>query len=412
MLTLPGSVKKPHKILKKRKNIKKKKNLASGKPVLLRGRFVLSSFAVLTKIIERMKKGRTHCHFIHKTNFFWWVLTIACIAFGYPTLFYGCSSPAAVEVPGGEVSVIHFKVSDEVFPGADAQYNTDVFVFNDDALKRLDSYQKVRQEGGVIASRSGDKIFVAVSNARTGEWTDIYSYEGLSSTRVLLQDEDPDNPVSVGIAGIRAGSGEVNEIRMRRLVAEIRLTGLRTDFFGTEYEGEPLTDVRVYLTNVSGSCKIARDGCPPPEMIINSGRLDELSLKGFSHREIIFRELGDVGRDGVGDDVSFFCYPGDHKEESQGSPFTKLVIEGKLRGKTHYYPLVVNRGGVSGTVSWEEGDDGELGVGVRSGRTYCYDITICRGGTDDPDIPVEGGMVRIDGNIAGWEEKGNERIVF
>ena len=359
-----------------------------------------------------MEKGRKNCHFIHKTNFFWWVLTIACIAFGYPALFYGCSSPAAVEVPGGEVSVIRLKASDDISPGVDSPYNTDVFIFNDDALKRLDSYQKIRQEGGVIASRSGDKIVVAVSNAGTGEWRDIYSFEGLSSMRVLLQDEDPDNPVSVGVAGIRAGSREVSEIRMRRLMAEIRLTGLKTDFFGTEYEGEPLTDVRVYLTNVSGSCKMARDGCPPPEVIVNSGRLDELSLTGFRHREILLRELEDVGSDALDGDVRLFCYPGDHDEESPGSPFTKLVIEGKIRGQTYYYPLVVNRGTQCGTVLWEDGKEGELGVGIRSGRTYCYDITICRGGTDDPDIPVEGGMVRVDGKIVGWEEKENERIMF
>ncbi|MGN0189075.1 MAG: hypothetical protein ACI395_06125 [Candidatus Cryptobacteroides sp.] len=359
-----------------------------------------------------MEKGRKYCHFIHKTNFFRWVLTIAYIAFGYPALFYGCSSPAAVEVPGGEVSVIRLVNHEGGSSDDGLSNNTDVFVFNDDALKRLDSYQKIGQDGGVIASRSGDKIVVAVSNALTGGWTDIYSYEGLSSVSVLLEDEDPDKPVGVGAVRIRAGSGEAVEIRMRRLLAEIRLTGLRTDFFGTEYEDEPLTDVRAYLTDVNGSCRIVRDSCAPPGVIVNPGRLDELSLSGFRHRELVLRELGDVGRDGLEEDVSLFCYPGDHPEDSPGSPFTKLVIEGKIRGHTYYYPLVINRGGVLGTVFWEDGADGELGAGIRSGRTYCYDITICRSGTDDPDIPVEGGMVRINGKIVGWEEKGNERIVF
>ena len=358
-----------------------------------------------------MKKGRDTCHSFHKTNFFRWILTIACIAFSYPALFYGCSSPAAVEVPGEEYSVIDIRSAYDVPPGAGSR-NTDVFVFNDDALKRLDCYQRISGNGGVIASRSGDKVLVAVSNASAGDWTDIFSYEALSNVRVLLEDENPEDPVSVGSSGIRAGSREVNEIEMHRLMAEIRLTGLRTDFFGTEFEGEPLDDVRVYLTNVSGSCRLLRENCQRPEVVINSGRLDELSLLDFRYRELILRELGDVGKDGVKGDLRLFCYPCDHEEESPGSPFTKLVIEGKIRGRTYYYPLVVNRGSNVGTVFWEEGKEEELDVGIRSGRIYSYDITICRSGTDDPDIPVEGGMVRIDGRIVGWEEKENERVVF
>lgn len=361
-----------------------------------------------------MKEGRTLYHFNHKTHFLRWILTIACLAFCYPALFNGCSSSVAVTVPDEVVSVIKLTGAGDRknTEGNGIPHNTDIFVFNDDALRRLDSYQKIPGDEGLIASRSGDKIVVAVSDAGTGKWTDIMSLEGLYTTRVLLEEENQDCPVSVGMTRIRAGTDGNCGIRMRHLVSEIRITGLRTDFFGTEYEGEPLTDVRVYLTNISGSCPVRREEFSPPEMILNAGRLDEADLERFKDKSLVFREAGEIGRKGIPGEIRLYCYPSDHSEESAGSPFTRLVIEGKIRGHTCYYPLTVNRNEILGTMQDIAGDAVLLGKGISAGRRYDYDITVCREGTDDPDKPVEGGMVRIEGRIVGWEEIENETIVF
>lgn len=359
-----------------------------------------------------MKQGRIFFHFIHKTNFFWWIHTIACTAvFSTPALLCGCSSSASDEEPDEEHTVIKFNTPES---GIRPDEYADIFIFNDDSLKRLDSYQKTRMAGGekcTVASRCGEKIMVALANVRTGEWRNIHSYEGILSETILLSLDNPELPAMTGITRIRAGSREEYELEMTRVMSEIRISGLRTDFFGTEYEGESLEDVKLYLTNVSAVCPVSRTENLHPELIVNFGRLDELSLTAFNHKEMLLVEVGDIGRRTSGP-FSLFCYPSDHSEETAGSPYTKLVIEGSIKGHTYYYPLTINRKGQLGTNSEFSGPASERGCGIRRNRIYDYDITICRSGTDDPDIPVSGNMVILKGKILDWEEKENETIYF
>ena len=81
-----------------------------------------------------------------------------------------------------------------------------------------------------------------------------------------------------------------------------------------------------------------------------------------------------------------------------GTPFTRLVIEGKIQGETFYWPLDINK------------EDGGYGIG-RNER-YIYDITITRKGTKDPDSPVRKEDIDINFNVEKWNEKEGCEVIF
>ena len=131
---------------------------------------------------------------------------------------------------------------------------------------------------------------------------------------------------------------------------------------------------------------------------INNGSLNPLDINGFNDKSLIFRELGpNVGMDPVVTDMEFLCYANPVTEEAFGCPLTRLVIEGKILGKTWYWPIDLCK--------LQEN-------GIQAGEDYEISLTILRTGTDDPDTPVRlvGGELEME--IVQWKEKENQPIYF
>ncbi len=330
-------------------------------------------------------------------------ITYCCI----PALFFGCSSDPEVTASESEE---YTEMSVALKSDADAGLtHADIFIFNNDELRRIDSYQRVEGLEFKAASRAGEKIMVAIVNSTVGrdEWRRISSYEGLAEEISLLSDEDPESPIMSGEAEFTAsGSSTGLDLGIDRLMSKVQVKTLRADFQGTGYEGKPLTDVRIYLTNVNASCTIMRQEDFRPEMIVNYGYADEATMGGFRAPEMLCHELDeDIGSTSVSPDISLYCYPSDASDETYGSPFTRLVIEGKIAGNLCYYPITINReeNGVCFGVD---------GTGIGRNCLYTYDITLCRFGTSDPDTPVSADDVIINCSIEPWTEKDNETIKF
>lgn len=287
--------------------------------------------------------------------------------------------------------------------------HTDIFIFNDDALRRIDAYQRCYGgERAKAASRRGRKLLVAIANSsmKPEEWHRVSSYEGLLEEIACLKDESSSYPLMSGTIRINPEQGYSYEIDMERLVSEICIRSIRADFSGSAYEGKPLTDVKIYLTNVNAACRIMKDSGFRPEMIVNPGFLDIDALYGFKDRSLLYAELEDAVRTAsIHPDIRLFCYPNDSREETPGSPFTRLVIEGRIDGYRYWYPITVNRGD-SGIAS---GGDGK---GIGRNCRYVYDITLYRTGTDDPDKPVSKSEVGIVCNVLPWDEKDNVEMTF
>lgn len=282
----------------------------------------------------------------------------------------------------------------------------DLFFFNTDDEARLDAYQRFDGIGESMmvtgSSRTGKKTVVGVCNLheRDYSWTDICSLGAMGKMKAYLDEDDPARPVMSAETTITAGSQGTCGMTFRPLMSEVILRSVRCDFSGRTYRDERLEDVRVYLTNVCSSFPVLSDDAAHGSSdYINIGRADTASFARMDHPEYIYRNLEtSIGSETLRADVHLFCYPNTPMEESLGSPFTRLVIEGTIQGRRYYYPINVNRR--------------EDGRGVERNMTYVIDAVITRRGVTAPDTAVDTGMAEISISVESWDEKTQQNVIY
>lgn len=320
-----------------------------------------------------------------------------------PAVLYCCSDSPESPMPSPawcetKVSLSHSSSELETM---------DVFVFNDDLFQKLDSYQRfenMKMWNGAVASGSGGRIVTVIANShhKKEHWYSLSSRSHLKSFSIRLEDEDIHKPVMFGECTFSpedAGSTD-HEVVLKPLSAEVMLQSISCDFTGRPYVGEQLHDVKVYLTNVSAETYLLEDEDSGPSRIINAGKLYEEDLEEFRCKELIFKEIkGSIGTRTQFLDVRFRCYRNNRPEEGPGTPYTRLVIEGTIDGRTYYWPIDINR-------------DTDIGEGIQAGHRYIYDIRITRKGSLDPDIPVRSEDFVISKLVSEWKEKEEYEVLF
>lgn len=320
------------------------------------------------------------------------VLGITTILTLLPAIIYGCSGPEPVFV--ADEFQTDVRIMGTLSKSIDNAECIDILVFNDDALQRLDTYQRFASGSytSVKASSSvGKKIMTVVVNGQRDRygWAEILSHQDMYGICGKLENEISSQPLMSGECRIKAGNP--TDIKVQKLSSEVHLRSISCDFRGKSYEGKELTDVRIYLTNVNADANILNDTPYLPTRIINNGKLEMADVNAFKEPESIFRELtytiGTIARD---PEIRFRCYPNETEAEGPGSPFTRLVIEGKIDGSTYYWPININRE--------------NKGTGVSRNCRYVYDVRLTRLGHTDPDIPVETEEAEIIMEIEPWEE--------
>ena len=277
-----------------------------------------------------------------------------------------------------------------------------ILIYNDDARQYLDSrtfYEAGDGYDNIVCATSGNgmkEIVLLCNLPRTfPDWADVLSLPALKRLTTGLETESLSHPVMCGCAKVRAG--EQVEITVSPLSARIRLREISCDFRGTAYPFEEISDVKLYLTNVNADSPLVPDGSAG-RRFINNGSLNPLDITGFRDKGLISRELGcRVGMDPVTTDMEFLCYANPFTEEAFGCPLTRLVVEGKILGRTWYWPIDLCK--------LHPG-------GIRAGENYDISLTILRTGTDDPDTPVQlvGGELEME--IVQWKEKENQPVFF
>lgn len=324
-------------------------------------------------------------------------LSFACL----PAHFFSCSKVIApafeknMEVPSRRSTV-----SVSTPQGGDVKRKGyDVLIYNADKFGRLDSFTHFDGDPQQmqVSSGDGDKTAVVICNAQEGslEWENILTLQSLSSVCCELEAETKESPVLVGKADFEAG--EDCAVSLKPLMARICLKELSCDFRGTAYPFEEITDARVYLTNVNADCSITGDP-GSGSRYINNGGWDEADAVRFSSPEILSRDIeGNVGMDARELNLDLYCYPNLNDEESFGKPFTRLVIEGCVKGRRWYWPININ--GL--------GEDG-----IRSNESYSLKVCLRRSGTDDPDYAISLDREELVMEIEKWDEKGNYAVAF
>lgn len=279
----------------------------------------------------------------------------------------------------------------------------DIFTFNADSLGHLDAYQRVQNinNGKLIISSTGGpkKIFIyGNANLNKEDLLNIKTMNDLQKAFCRLEDIRREHPFMIGIADIRTG-GMINHIiNLKPMISEIILRSVCCDFSGTSYEGAHISDAKVYLTNVNAQCSLA-DTSITVQRFINMGMLNTSDIGRFAEPDIILQTLDrDIRGERIRTDICLICFQNCCKDESMGSPFTRIVLEGKIQGETYYWPLSINRT--------------EQGKGISDNTRHVFDLTIRRKGCQDPDeeIFIDDSYILMD--VAQWQEKEENTVMF
>jgi hypothetical protein len=299
-----------------------------------------------------------------------------------PAILCGCSGESVVETP---VSFNNLSFSKVMTGWVSEDSTLDIFAFENDRLRRLDSYQRIEAfsaGNASVTSTGGDKIFFLCMNGKRGRysWTDISSYSALKHVFVELEDEDPTKVTCTGEVSGKAGE-PISDIILKPLASEIVLRSVRCDFSGTPYPNEVIKDVKVYLTNVSASCPVLlKDDFKPTRFIdYGVGNAIDKPITGETSYP----------------DIRLLCYPNRTTEDSLGSPQTRLIIEGVIGSAIYYWPITINPE-----------------VGIERGCRYIYDILIRRKGCSDSDTPFDPISIDINMTVKPWKVKEEYTVGF
>ena len=301
-----------------------------------------------------------------------------------------------------ERTMIMMKAPGKSFPSG----TLDIFTFNRGGAGHLDSYQHLESFSRPdieLRSQNGDKhVFICLNGHRSiYDWSTINSRQSLDNVYIELKDERRETLCATGEGVIRAGNGNEYTVEMQNIASEIILNSIRCDFKGKSYEGMPITDPVVYLTNVNSRCCLTSEGDIAPSGILNAGRADPEDISMMAEPDMIYQKMTDdinTRRSDVG--MSFICYPNAGAKEGPGTPFTRIVIEGKIDGKTYWWPVNINR---------NPGTDRQ---GIHRNTRYVFDMNITRKGSSDPDIVLDTEAVEVKLSIIPWEEKEEQQVLF
>ncbi len=319
-----------------------------------------------------------------------------------PAFFYSCDTAVENTIPAA--MAISTKVTLSSPPSTVS--SLDVFVFKDNALQKLDCYQRFEDMDdwkGLVTSGGGKRIITVIANSPYDMeyWFPMNSRSFLKGVHLNLEDEVRRSPTMFGEVSVDTGEDSgIEDMDMKPIISEIKVNSLCCDFTGRAYAGERLSDIKIYLTNVNAECPVPEAAGTPPLRIINAGRLVGEDIENFKDPGLLVQNIpGEIGADRIYPSVSLWCYQSNHPEETPGTPFTRLVIEGKVAGRTFYWPIDINRN------TPEE-------PGIWRGRCYSYDIKITRKGTASPDIPVCPTDVIINQGVKEWKEKEDYAVRF
>lgn len=262
----------------------------------------------------------------------------------------------------------------------------DVFVFDDDEFRRLDTYQRLPpgRSAQYIACTEGPKIIAAVtgSGRERSDWAAINTFDGLCAQYSDAWNDSVERPLMTGTAKKKSGTdGARVDISLTPLLSRVTLRSIRCDFTGRPYEGQKLTGGKVYLSNLNTRCRLMEE--------------EDFRTESIEYRSEERPLPGQIGKTAVSTGMSMYCYPNTNPVETAGSPFTRLVIEGEVDGRTWYWPIDINRewcGPVSGT------------PGIGRGQEYIFDVTLTRTGTSGPDIAASSASYGAILSIKPWEE--------
>ena len=317
---------------------------------------------------------------------------------------------AAKEMESSEKATIHLSVSpyEIVTKNTDPKHGDnkyldsvrtiDVLVFREGGALEAYKHYSVNDAGGMnlsnlpINATVGNKTIYVVANAKETSWAGVVREENFLNLAVSLKKETLPNFTMGAKATVNLQNDQVVNVVLKKLVAQVVVKGIKTDFAGGPYEGMKLRNVKLYLTNVSGAKSYMGED-PSTKVILNS--------KGYSADDnsgclmtALFSEgvAGLVGDSGYSTAHHFYCYENLMDTETSANRFTRLVLEATLDGTVYYYPVDINQPGY--------GWNSSIGhKGVKRNTCYTYNFTITGPGSDDPETKIVLKTITLDASV-------------
>lgn len=243
----------------------------------------------------------------------------------------------------------------------------------------------------------GEKTIYMVANSKNQDWTGATTVDKFLLVDVPLKGERISYLTMSTVLKVDPDTATVVKVRLKKLVANVVVNSIKTNFAKTPYSGMSLRNAKIYLTNVSG--KKTYMGAEPQTPLI-------LNYKGFNAQdaantfipncfsENVHRPVGDAGYSDV---HSFYCYENLLAQETDSDKFTRLVLEAELDGHKYYYPIDINQPGYGWTAPLGE-------KGIKRGTIYTYDIVITGPGSDDPESKITRKTIILDAEAEGFED--------
>ncbi len=275
----------------------------------------------------------------------------------------------------------------------DNNINTlEIFVFRNNEggvdYGLLDGYKKLtgdelKNMGNItLKTTTGKKIIYAIANSHKTDWTDGISKEKIEQLMAYLYKEDVKNFIMFASSEVTLQATSTVTMVLTRMVSRVTLNSLQVSFAGTPFEGDPLQNVKAYLTNVQAQ-KSLLTGIGTNLKVVNSKKYVPEDMTGITMQGMLYDNLAESITEATHSTPHhFYCYENSRNIETDDDRFTRLVIEGTLNGITYYYPIAIKN--------------------LKRNSCYSLDVKIYRPGSLDPDKEVEYGTLDMRLNVQPW----------
>ena len=275
-----------------------------------------------------------------------------------------------------------------------------------EAYKKFSGTPLTTLTGLQLTAKTGPKIIVAIANSHASGWAGIDTYSEFQTITSSLKAENLTTFVMTGSTTATLAATASVSIPISRLVGRVILSGIKTNFAGTPYEGSTLSDVKIYLTNVRGSKLFYSGEEPSSVVILNAKHYLSTDCNGCAMSGMLYDDVaGTIGETAVTTAHYFYCYENMLATETASERFTRMVIQATLAGKVYYYPIDINREGYG----WVSASGH---VGVKRNTSYAVSVVISGPGSTNPDEPITRGTLTADITVSNWATVPDSSVNF
>lgn len=218
--------------------------------------------------------------------------------------------------------VIKLEVFDKLAESTHRVEQLDVFIYNADGMKELDSWQRFESlpDSIVIKGTGAPLTAVAIANSpRSFNKAAIERYDSIELVCCEFDEDSPQKPLMSGSCSIE--KGREAKLILSPLMSRIVLAEITNTMKGYVR----LEDPRIWLENMNADAEVLRTvGFRPSEY-----------LQGERKTPLPY----DIGIFTQNPGTELFCYPNDSAATTIGTPATSLTLECEINGATCRFPV-------------------------------------------------------------------------